>query len=55
MDYEEAASASYSLLRGFLNALSTNEPACAQRFICEAVQEAAEVGPVGQVVAKVGR
>lgn len=52
---QEAASASYSLLRGYLNALATEDPGCASRFMCEAAEEAATAGPLGRVVAKVAR
>lgn len=51
----QATSASYSLLRGFLNALAADDAECAKRFLCEGAEEAAAAGPLGQVVATVGR
>lgn len=52
---QEAASASYSLLRGFLNALASDDPECANKFMCEGAKEAAAAGPLGEVVARVAR
>ncbi|KAK3880915.1 hypothetical protein Pcinc_014624 [Petrolisthes cinctipes] len=52
-EMREAASASYSLLRGYLNALATEQSGCAARFMCEAAEEAAAAGSLGRVVAKV--
>lgn len=52
---QEAASASYSLLRGFLNALAAQDQECANKFVCEGAEEAAAAGPLGEVVARVAR
>jgi hypothetical protein len=52
---KEVFLASYSLLRGFLNAMDAQESKCSNLFMCEAAQEAAKIGQIGQIVAKVGR
>ncbi|XP_071542359.1 uncharacterized protein [Panulirus ornatus] len=49
----QATSASYSLLRGFLNALATDDAECAKRFLCEGAEEASAAGPLGEVIANV--
>ncbi|XP_037794985.1 uncharacterized protein LOC119590388 [Penaeus monodon] len=48
-----AAAACYSLYRGFLNTLATRDRECAQRFMCEAAEEAAASGPLGKMIATV--
>ncbi|MPC16822.1 uncharacterized protein LOC123499706 [Portunus trituberculatus] len=53
LEMQEAASASYSLLRGFLNALTAQDQECANKFVCEGAEEAAAAGPLGEVVARV--
>nr|XP_027230154.1 uncharacterized protein LOC113821830 [Penaeus vannamei] len=53
-ELQQATSACYSLLRGFLNALAAQDPECARRFLCEGAEEAAAAGPVGEVIASVG-
>ncbi|KAG7173417.1 hypothetical protein Hamer_G018703 [Homarus americanus] len=53
VEMQQATSASYSLLRGFLNALATDDPGCAKRFLCEGAEEAAAAGQLGEVVANV--
>ena len=66
----EACLSIYSMLRGFLNAMSAMEVAhdnnnsnfmlgssedCAELFFCEGALEAAKRGEVGRVVAEVSR
>ncbi|XP_063866316.1 uncharacterized protein LOC135103678 isoform X1 [Scylla paramamosain] len=53
LEMQEAASASYSLLRGFLNALAAQDQECANKFVCEGAEEAAAAGPLGEVVSRV--
>ncbi|XP_042887299.1 uncharacterized protein LOC122263061 [Penaeus japonicus] len=53
-EVQQATSACYSLLRGFLNTLAAQDPECAKRFLCEGAEEAASAGPVGEVIASVG-
>ncbi|XP_063866318.1 uncharacterized protein LOC135103678 isoform X2 [Scylla paramamosain] len=55
LEMQEAASASYSLLRGFLNALAAQDQECANKFVCEGAEEAAAAGPLGEVVSRVAR
>jgi len=55
MVLREGTLASYSLLRGFLNSMTTNDPICSNRFFCEATQEAAKLGQVGASFARVSR
>ncbi|XP_066960766.1 uncharacterized protein [Macrobrachium rosenbergii] len=52
-ELQQATSACYSMLRGFLNALASDDPECAKRFMCEGAEEAATAGPVGEVIASV--
>ncbi|XP_064080689.1 uncharacterized protein LOC135197566 [Macrobrachium nipponense] len=52
-ELQQATSACYSMLRGFLNALASDDPECAERFLCEGAEEAAAAGPVGEVIASV--
>ena len=47
----EACGAAYSLLRGFLNAAASEDAPCADRFLCEAWEEAAMQGPLAATVA----
>lgn len=51
---QEAILASYSIFRGFLNAMDAQDPTCSQFFICEGSQEAAKLGWIGRSLAKVG-
>ncbi|XP_047488984.1 uncharacterized protein LOC125039225 [Penaeus chinensis] len=53
-EIQQATSACYSLLRGFLNTLAAQDAECARRFLCEGAEEAASAGPVGEVIASVG-
>ena len=52
---QEVVLASYSLFRGFLNALNAENSTCSQFIICEASKEAAKLGWIGKSLAKVGR
>ena len=52
---QEAILASYSIFRGFLNAMDAEDSTCSQYFICEGSQEAAKLGWIGRSLAKVGR
>ena len=52
---KEAMLASYSLFRGFLNAMDAEDPSCSRLFMCEASQEASRIGVIGKTLAKVGR
>ncbi|XP_068225053.1 uncharacterized protein [Palaemon carinicauda] len=52
-ELQQATSACYSMLRGFLNALASDDPECAKRFLCEGAEEAVTAGPVGEVIASV--
>ena len=47
--------ASYSMFRGFLNAMDAQDPTCSRFFMCEASKEASKLGPVGKILAKVAR
>jgi len=51
---QEVVLASYSLFRGFLNALDAENSTCSQFIICEASKEAAKLGWIGKSLAKVG-
>lgn len=50
---KEVLEASYSMLRGFLNALDAHDKNCSNYFVCEAAQEAAKLGAVGKTLAGV--
>merc|ERR1740122_653974 len=50
---EEVMLASYSMLRGFLNALDAHDKTCSNFFICQAAQESSKAGQFGQLLAKV--
>lgn len=52
-EMQQATSACYSLLRGFLNSLAAEDGECAKRFMCEGAEEAATAGPIGEVIANV--
>ena len=51
----EASLASYAMLRAFVNILHTDSEQCGRRFLCEGAREAASLGEVGRVVARVAR
>ena len=51
---QEGISATYSLFRGFLNALDAVDNECSNYFSCQGAFEAAQTGAIGQVLAKVG-
>ena len=50
---QEGIKASYSLFRGFLNALDAADNKCSNYFWCEGASQAARTGATGQVLAKV--
>ena len=50
---KEVMLASYSMLRGFLNALDAHDKTCSNFFICQAAQESSKAGQFGQLLAKV--
>ena len=50
---QEGIRASYSLFRGFLNALDAADNKCSNYFWCQGAFEAARTGATGQVLAKV--
>merc|ERR1712008_418608 len=50
---KEAMFASYSMLRGFMNALDAKDQICSNFFICQAAQESRKIGEVGKNLAKV--
>ena len=52
---QEGVLASYSLFRGFLNAMDAEDSICSQFFICEGSHEAAKLGWIGTSLAKVAR
>ena len=52
---QEGVLASYSLFRGFLNAVDAEDSTCSQFFICEGSYEAAKFGWTGTSLAKVAR
>ena len=52
---QEAILASYSIFRGFLNAMDAEDSICSQFFICEGSHEAAKLGWIGTSLAKVAR
>ena len=49
----EAIQASYTLLRGFLNAMDAYDNVCSNFFICEAAHQASKSGKIGKTLAKV--
>ena len=53
--FREGALASYSMFRGFLNAMDTSTQDCSALFICEAATQAAKTGKTGYTVAKAAR
>lgn len=50
-----AVMASYSMFRGFLNAMDAEDPNCSRLFMCEASKEASKLGSIGKTLAKVAR
>ena len=54
-EFREGALASYSMFRGFLNAMDAETPACSKLFICEAAVQASKRGQTGFLVAKAAR
>ena len=50
---QEVMEASYSMLRGFLNALDAQDKICSNFFVCEAAEEASKLGLIGKMLAKV--
>ena len=52
---QEVVFASYSLFRGFLNAMDAEDSMCSRFVICEAAKEASKLGWIGTSLAKVGR
>ena len=54
-EVRQAMLASYSMFRGFLNALDADNPACSALFMCEAAVEAARRGQTGYTVSKAAR
>ena len=52
-DKKEVLEASYSMLRGFFNALDAHDNICSNYFVCEAAREASKLGEIGQILSKV--
>jgi len=52
---DDAASASASLLKGYIRAFMTNNHSCVQKYLCEASKEAVSDGKeVGYLIAQIG-
>ncbi|XP_023320981.1 uncharacterized protein LOC111695748 [Eurytemora carolleeae] len=54
---KEGTLAAYSMFRGFLNSMENeeeNKSSCAKLSMCEAAREAANLGEIGEVIARVG-
>ena len=52
---KNATIATYTLLRGFLNAAATNNDECQMLFFCESASETAKYGPVSNKIATLAR
>ena len=48
---QEVVFASYSLFRGFLNAMDAEDSMCSRFFICEATKETSKLGWIGTSLA----
>ena len=50
---KEVMLASYSMLRGFMNAMDAHDQICSNFYICQAAKESSKTGQVGKILAKV--